>query len=152
MEKKSQLSHYLDPKSMFVGKVKSRDEAIELLSRLLKETGKISDEKALFQAVIEREKIVTTGIGMGVAIPHAKIKGYEQFHIAVGMAIEGVDWSALDGGKVRLIFLIAGPDDRQTEYLKILSMLTQTLKNEELRKQLLLAKSGEELHKLLKGI
>lgn len=151
MQKKL-LSAYLNPKTMFVGPAKSRDEAIRTLSELLKSAGKISDADDLFHAVIEREKIVTTGIGMGVAIPHAKIRGYEQFYIAVALATDGIDWNALDGGKVRLIFLIAGPDDKQTEYLKILSLLTHSLKNEELRKQLLSAKSSEELYKLLKGM
>lgn len=148
MEKK-QLINYLDKKLIFVGHASERNEAIAVLARLLTSEGKVPNEKALFDAVIEREKIVTTGIGMGVAIPHAKIKGYDEFYIAVGLLTEGVDWSALDGGKVRLIFLIAGPDDKQTEYLKILSLLTHSLKKEELRKQLLSAKSPDEVYKLL---
>jgi len=71
--------------------------------------------------MLEREKIVSTGIGMGVAIPHAKLTSVEDFFIAIGILSKGVQWNALDGGPVRLIFMIGGPDDKQTAYLQILS-------------------------------
>ena len=62
-----------------------------------------------------------TGIGIGVAIPHAKLEGYSDFFIAIGVQKKkGIDWNALDGSDVKLIFMIGGPENKQTEYLKIL--------------------------------
>lgn len=123
----------------------TRDKAIRALVVKAFEEGKIQSPDDFFNAVISREKIVTTGIGMGVAIPHAKMHGFEDFFISVGILEKGVDWKALDGAPVRLIFLIGGPDDKQTEYLRILSSLTLMLKDEEKRKTLLTTKSPKEV-------
>jgi len=129
----------------------TRDEVIHSLVETLGNEKKIQDEEALFNAIIEREKIVTTGIGMGVAIPHAKLQEYNDFFIAIGILQNGVDWSSLDNHPVRLVFLIGGPDDKQTEYLQILSSLTLAVKDEERRKKILNAKSAEEVVKLFEG-
>lgn len=112
---------------------------------MLAENGTLENPQTFKTAIIEREKIVTTGIGMGVAIPHAKLPGYDNFFIAVAVLGKGVDWKALDGGPVRLVFLIGGPDDKQTEYLQILSALTLALKDEERRKKLLATHQPEEV-------
>jgi len=132
-------------------KGKSRDEVIlDLVETLVKEK-KIDDENSLFNAIIEREKIVTTGIGMGVAIPHAKLQEYDDFFVAIGILEAGVDWESLDNNPVRLVFLIGGPDDKQTEYLQILSSLTLAVKDEDRRKKILNARSPDEVVKLFEG-
>ncbi len=116
----------------------TRDGAIAKLIDLLDGKGKLEDKQIFHDAIMEREKIVSTGIGIGVAIPHAKLQGYEDFFIAVGIQKkQGIDWNALDGSLVRIIFLIGGPDHKQTEYLKILSCLTQAIREEERRKKIL---------------
>lgn len=134
---------YLSPDMVSFLDKESRDEAIRALVLKAFDAGKIQSPDDFFTAVINREKIVTTGIGMGVAIPHAKMAGFDDFFISVGILDKGVDWKALDGAPVRLIFLIGGPDNRQTEYLRILSSLTLTLKDEEKRKILLTTRSPE---------
>ncbi|NGX57743.1 MAG: PTS system mannose-specific EIIBCA component [Chlamydiae bacterium] len=145
------ISHYLDPKMIIFLNGKSRDDVIKSLVDTLVKERKVDHNESLFDAIIEREKIVTTGIGMGVAIPHAKLQEYDDFFIAVGILDKGVDWDALDNNPVRLVFLIGGPDDKQTEYLQILSSLTLALKDEERRKKILNAKSPEEVVKLFEG-
>lgn len=145
------ISDYLDPKMINFLNVRSRDEVIQSLVASLEREKKIDPANSLFNAIIEREKIVTTGIGMGVAIPHAKLKEYDDFFIAVGILEQGVDWDALDNNPVRLVFLIGGPDDKQTEYLQILSGLTLALKDEERRKKILNANSPDEVVKLFEG-
>ena len=99
---------------------------------------------------MEREKIVSTGIGMGTAIPHAKITTSEDFFIAIGILAEGIEWNSLDGIPVRIIFMIGGPDNKQTQYLQVLSSLTHIIKNESLRKKMLTLKSTEEIIKVIK--
>jgi len=90
---------------------------------------------------------------MGVAIPHAKLQGYTGFFIAVGIQQgAGIEWNSLDSLPVRLIFMIGGPDDQQTEYLKILSQLTRAVKEEERRKKMLKAQSANEVIALFEGI
>lgn len=123
----------------------SRNDVIEALVDLLHKKKKIDDKDFFYQAVIEREEIVTTGIGMGVAIPHAKFSDLHKFFIAIGVLKKGVDWGSLDGTPVRIVFLIGGPDDKQTEYLQILSGITVALKNEERRKAILQAENAQQV-------
>jgi PTS system nitrogen regulatory IIA component len=89
---------------------------------------------------------------LGVAIPHAKLTGYEEFFIAIGIqGGRGIEWNSLDGSQVHLIFMIGGPDNRQTEYLKILSRLTMAIKELDRRKALLKATSAKQVIDLFKG-
>lgn len=142
---------YLSPDLIAFLDVASRDEALKKLVDLAAAQGKLHDKEEFYHAILEREKIVSTGIGMGIAIPHAKMAGYEDFFIVIGIAPKGVDWNAMDGSPVRMIFLIAGPDDKQTQYLQLLSALTVAIKDEEKRKALLLEKSPEKIVELFKA-
>jgi nitrogen PTS system EIIA component len=146
------ISNYLDDRLVSFLDVDNRNAALEELVNLLDATGKLLDKHTFYKAILEREKIVSTGIGMGVAIPHAKLEGYEDFFIAVAIQNKrGIEWNALDGLPVRLIFMIGGPENKQTEYLKILSRLTMAIKDEERRKKLLKATSPEEVIALFEG-
>lgn len=139
------ISKYLFSKQILFLNLNTHDEVIEVLINTLADIGTLENPETFKAAIIEREKIVTTGIGMGVAIPHAKLPGYENFFIAIAVLSKGVDWKALDGSPVRLVFLIGGPDDKQTEYLQILSALTLALKDEDRRKKLLATHQPEEV-------
>lgn len=140
------ILNYLDPRFVAFLDVSNRDEAISSLIDLLHTEGKLQDAEAFRQAIFHREALVSTGIGMGVAIPHAKMNSFSDFFIVVGIQKKkGLDWNALDKVPVRLIFMIGGPENRQTEYLQILSLLTGTIKEAELRKELLKASSAEEV-------
>lgn len=145
------ISHFLDPKLIVFLDVATRDEALRTMVDVLSNANRLQERTAFLQAILDREKIVTTGIGMGVAIPHAKLPHYHDFFLAVGILRKGVDWDALDGTLVRMIFMIGGPDDKQTEYLQILSALTLALKDEERRKKLLTTDTPEAIIKLFKG-
>lgn len=145
-------SDYLDPHLVSFLDVSTRDEAIDALIDLLHSQGKLRDVSGFRKAIFHREQLVSTGIGMGVAIPHAKMDFFSDFFIVVGIQKKkGLDWNALDKVPVRLIFLIAGPEGRQNEYLQILSLLTGAIKDAELRKELLKASSVEEVVSLFSG-
>lgn len=144
----TKLTNYLKSELVFFIDCENRDEAIRLISEELAKQGKIQDTDEFYHAILDREKIVSTGIGMGVAIPHAKLTSVEDFFIAVGILTQGVQWNALDGGSVRLIFMIGGPDDKQTAYLQILSSLTMAIKDEERRKKILTLNSPEAIIQL----
>ena len=142
------IADYLEPELIFFLDVETRDLALKGMIDGLHEAGLVEHQDSFYQAVVEREKIVSTGIGMGIAIPHAKLPAYDHFFIAIGILKKGVDWKALDNTPVRLIFLLGGPDDKQTEYLQILSSLTSAIKNENVRKKLLTLNSKEDIIRL----
>lgn len=146
------ISSYLDENLVVFLDEENRDSVIEKLVDKLANAGKLTDQSAFHTAIMDRERIVSTGIGIGVAIPHAKLPEYSDFFIAIGIQRQkGVEWNALDGSAVRLIFMIGGPDHKQTEYLRILSRLTQAIKDETRRKKLLKALSQSEVIELFKG-
>jgi len=138
---KKKISNYLTPDLVTFLENDTQEGVLKSLVNLLHEKGKLLDRDAFLQAIIEREKIISTGIGMGVAIPHAKLSNYDDFFIAIAILKQGVDWKALDDILVRIVFMIGGPDDKQTEYLQILSGITGAIKEESIRKKLLSTKS-----------
>lgn len=143
------ITDYLDSRLVRFLSQESRDASIDALIDLLDENGKLVDKPAFREAIFYRENLVSTGIGMGIAIPHAKMRNIKQFFIAIGIQKEkGIEWNALDKAPVRIIFMIGGPDDKQTEYLQILSLLTSAIKDVELRKKLLKASSTQEVFEL----
>ena len=136
---------YLTQKLVFFLDAESKEETLNQIVKMTVDGIHLPEGERFLKAIFDREKIVSTGIGMGVAIPHAKLSAYNDFFIAIACLKSGIDWNALDGAPVRLIFLIGGPDDKQTEYLKILSSLTDVLRDEELRKNLIGATSAKEV-------
>ncbi|NGX38276.1 MAG: PTS system fructose-specific EIIABC component [Chlamydiae bacterium] len=147
------ISDYLDEELVTFLDANSQQEALASMIDLLDQKGELRDRDAFFKAILEREKIVSTGIGISVAIPHAKLSGYDDFFIAIGIQKkEGIEWQALDDLPVRLIFMIGGPEDKQTEYLNILSMITAAIKDEERRKNLLKATNGSDVIAIFEGL
>lgn len=145
------ISKYLDPKLVSFISAENRDEALNAIVNNLYEQGIVEDKNIFYHAILEREKVVSTGIGMGVAIPHAKLGIYNDFFIGIGILQKGVDWNSFDGSPVRIIFMIGGPDDKQTEYLQILSGLTTAIKDETKRRKMLTLNSAEAILALFKG-
>ncbi len=147
------ISDYLDSRLITFLEVDTRDQAIDALIDLLDSEEKLPDKEAFRKAIFDREKLVSTGIGMGVAVPHAKLKGFTDFFVAVGIQQKkGIEWNALDTAPVRLIFMIGGPEEKQTEYLQILSLLTSAIRDVNLRKRLLAAQTPEEAEELFSQI
>ena len=139
-EESLEIADYLEEELVTFLDVNSRIEAVTALVDLLEQQGKLKNRDAFLQAILEREKIVSTGIGIGVAIPHAKMETYDDFFIAIGVQkTGGIEWEALDQLPVRIVFMIGGPANQQAEYLNILSMITAAIKDEKKRKALLSA-------------
>ena len=146
------VSRYLNENLVLFLESETRDGALQELIDLLDKTGKLKDKKAFHKAILEREKIVSTGVGLSVAIPHAKLDGYDDFFIAIGIQKKkGIDWHSLDGTPVRIVFLIGGPENRQTEYLQILSRLTVAIKEPMRRRKLLEAQKPLQIIQLFEG-
>jgi PTS system nitrogen regulatory IIA component len=146
------ISEYMDAGLIAFIDSGSRETVLEALIEMLNKKGKLNDREAFRKAIFERERIVSTGIGMGVAVPHAKLSGYDDFFIAVGILKNGIDWQALDNVPVRLVFMIGGPENKQTAYLRLLSNLTSLIKDEERRKKMLTLNSKEAIIQLFSTI
>jgi PTS system fructose-specific IIC component len=105
-----------------------RDTVIRRLAELMKSTGRVLDADAVVQAALDRELISTTGIGEGIAIPHAKSDGATEPVLAFARSQAGVDWHSLDEAPAHLIFMIAVPEAAAgTEHLKVLAQLSRSL-------------------------
>lgn len=118
----------------------------EILSALCKLSAKkITDPKEFEKTIFEREKIISTGLGMSTAFPHVKIPCVPDFFISIGIVRQGVNWDSFDGRPVKIVFMIGGPDGQQYHYLGILSKLSLIVKNETTRNRLITAKSSEDV-------
>jgi len=102
----------------------------ELVSALV-DTGQInSDEyENIVQAILEREKLGSTGIGRGIAVPHTKHPSVQNIVGTVGVSVNGVDFDSLDGEKVQLFFMLISPLDRRSDHLKALASVSRALRD-----------------------
>lgn len=110
----------------------------------------LPDSEAFLQALFEREALMSTGLGDGVAFPHARSKQVQDFFIVAGLARQGINWDALDERPVKLIFTIAGPMDRQEHYHTLLANLASLLKTPGLKESLLESENAIDFHTKLK--
>lgn len=141
-----EIADYLDARLVAFLDASERDEAIDALIELADRAKKLPHKAQFRNAILHREQLVSTGIGMGVAVPHAKLSDVHDFFIVIGIQRKkGIEWNALDKAPVRLIFLIGGPDNRQSEYLQILSKLTSAIKDVTFRKEILQLETAEEV-------
>jgi fructose-specific phosphotransferase system IIA component len=129
---------------------RNKKGVIKELIRTLFEEKAITDEEAVFRAAMEREKIMTTGVGRQVAIPHCKIKDGKEFSIAFGISETGIDFDAIDNQPVKIIFLLVGPEDNPGMHIRLLSRISRLISKEALRDKLLQVKDAEEAYQLLK--
>lgn len=124
---------------------KEKVEAIKELATALIQQGFITETEEFFSAILRRENLESTGIGYGVAIPHARTKAVKNIVLAFGRSQPGVDFSSLDGKPSHLIFLIAAPEEKKSEYIITLARLSKILRSEEVRVKLNRAKNPEEV-------
>ena len=128
---------------------KNKEEAINILVDMLSRTDCICDAKRFKNAVFERESKGSTGLGEGVAIPHAKSAGVVKPGLAAMVSKEGVDFDSLDGKKAFLFFLIASPHQASDAHIDVLARLSSLLIDDNFRKSLIEAKSKEEFLDLI---
>ena len=105
----------------------------------------ISDRDKVLQAVLEREKIMSTGIGDGIAIPHGKSDAVEKLVAALGTQRRGVDFEALDGEPAYVFFLLVSPANVSGPHIKALARISRLLKNDDFKKKLIAAETAAEI-------
>jgi PTS system nitrogen regulatory IIA component len=140
------LSRLLAPERILWLEVTTKNDALRALVDCVSATTDIEEPEEVFHAILERERLLSTGFGLGLAIPHAKLKSIKDFVVAVGIHKEGVNFDSLDERPVHVLVMILGPDSRQEEYLKVLSRVTAFLKDN--RERLLSQATADEVYKL----
>ena len=126
-----------------------QDNKIDCLRGLvqcLSESEELGNEDSIFDAIMEREQLLSTGFGLGLAIPHAKLNIIDDFIVGLAIHRDGVPFDSLDDQPVHILVMILGPAQKQDEYLKVLSRVTAFLKDK--REDILSLEDNEELYKL----
>ena len=127
----------------------TKEEAIVELCNLLEKQSKIKKASPVIDSLMEREKLGSTGIGQGVAIPHGKSDSVDKLVAALGISKKGVNFEALDGEPVHLIFLLVAPPDSSGTHLKALARISRLLKDKFFRQALKEAKSSDEVKRII---
>jgi len=130
-------------------KNKEKQGIIEELINLFQGDERVLDLATVKNAVLEREKILSTGVGKGFAIPHAKSNGVKEIIVAFGKTSEPVNFDALDGKPVRLVFLLVAKEDMVAEHIRLLSRISRMMNKESFREALLEANTSEEILKII---
>ncbi len=116
---------------------------------LLASKGRVKDADELVRVVLERESHGSTGIGDGIAIPHAKSRSIGDTVVVFGRSRRGVDFQTLDGRPAYLFFLLISPEDRPGEHLKTLARISRIMRNADLRERLRASRDRMEIRKLI---
>lgn len=144
------ITDLLNKKSIAINpKVTSKEGAIDKLVDLMNLSGNLNNKEEYKKAVLAREELSTTGIGDGIAIPHAKTSAVKDAGLAAMVVNDGVDYDSLDGQPAKLFFMIAAPDGENNLHLEVLARLSTMLMDENFRSGLLNAKSADQFIKLI---
>jgi len=147
------LSKFCDERLIrFNVDAKTKSDVIEELVNLAAGSNMIKDRDELLKDIKDREELVTTGVGYGVAFPHAKTRSAKGIVIAFGRSAEGIDFDAMDHKPVNLFFLIAAPEDAVGAHLNVMARLSYLMKSEENRQQLLDASSPGDVLALIDNV
>lgn len=130
------LEHIIPAERVVFLKATTKEGALREMVAVAAREPEVGDEAKLLEAILEREKIMSTGIGLGIAVPHAKVPFVSDFIVSFGKAPEGLQFNSLDGNPVQFVVLIAGPEGEQERYLQLLARITLKLKEQSVRRQL----------------
>lgn len=136
----------LEPQTVLPNlEVKDKTEILHRLVSALE--GKVSEEASekILEAVIERENIMSTGVGKGLAIPHGKTGAVEQTYAAFAVLKEPVEYEAIDHKPVNMVFLLVGPQSSNSLHIKMLSRISRLMNNSDFRSRLRKCSTSEEI-------
>ncbi len=140
------LSRLISPNRITWLDQDNKIDCLRGLVQCLSESEELGNEDSIFDAIMEREQLLSTGFGLGLAIPHAKLNIIDDFIVGLAIHRDGVPFDSLDDQPVHILVMILGPDQKQDEYLKVLSRVTAFLKDK--REDILSLEDNEELYKL----
>ena len=127
-----------------------KEDAIRKVIDLASKSGKILDKEKVSKTIFEREKLVSTGVGKGFAIPHGKTDSIEDVVAAFAITKEAIDFDSIDGEPVRFIFLLIGKENLLNTHIKLLSRISRLMNKDEFRERLLDAKTSDDVLAIFK--
>ncbi len=127
----------------------TKEEILAELVEVVSASASVSDREEVLRAVRERESVLSTGIGSGVAIPHGKTSAVDELSLVAGVKPEGVDFEALDGRPVNLFFMLVGPESTAGQHVKALSRISRLLRRDSFRVRLMEATTPEEFYAVI---
>ncbi len=146
------IAEFISPERVIrQSKVTSKKRALEEVSALIAGAQADLPETEIFDCLLARERLGSTGIGHGVAIPHGRLKSVSRPVAAFAVLEKGVDFDAADGAPVDLVFALVVPSESTEEHLQILASLAALFSDEDLRNKMRQATSSEEIYSLLTG-
>jgi PTS system nitrogen regulatory IIA component len=144
------IMDYLDEERV-IPDLQGMDKASVLkeLSSVLVKPCHVTSVEDLLQVLLDREKLGSTGIGEGIAIPHGRLKKLKTFFISFGRSLKGVDFDSIDRKPSQLFFLVMAPENSAVDNLKLLSRIVTLLKEPSFKKRLMGAQSQKELFQII---
>ncbi len=144
-----QISDILSPESVVSNlKVTSKKQALQELSKRISEVAELED-RDVFEILLDREKLGTTGVGNGIAIPHGKMESLEKLHGLFARLERPVEFESIDERPVDLIFLLLAPETAGADHLKALAQVSRLLRDKSMCEKLRGSDSSEALYALL---
>ena len=131
-------------------KGETKEDIINELIDIFINDPRVDDIDKVRSAVLDREKIMSTGVGKGFAIPHGKTNAVKEIVGAFGKIKDGIDYDSLDGNPVHLVFLLVGKDNLISTHIKLLSRISRLMNKDDFRHRLTEANSSDEIVKLFK--
>lgn len=128
----------------------TKEDVINELIDLFKNDPRVNDLEKVRTSVMEREKIISTGVGKGFAVPHGKTNSINEIIAAFGKTNNPLDYQALDNRPVNLIMLLVGRDNTVSIYMKLLSRISRMMNSDDFRKKLSEANTDDEIFELFK--
>ncbi len=131
------ITPYLSPdRVMFIDDDVDKNSCLARLAQLTATSPAIGEPETFFQALLEREQVSSTGIGDGIAVPHAKLASIHDFVMTVGISRSGIAFAAKDDQPVHIILMIGASESARDKYLRVLATVAGRLKNPEVQQQL----------------
>ncbi|MBI4550359.1 MAG: PTS sugar transporter subunit IIA [Candidatus Omnitrophica bacterium] len=146
------ITDILGKQSIKIGmEATDKEAALKELVEILSRVKDIGDKKAIVRALIERESLGSTGIGQGIAIPHAKTERLSELIAVLGISRKGVNFDALDGEAVYIFFLLVAPKDSAGPHLKALAKISRLLRDSYFCELLKRAKDENEIYEIIRN-
>ncbi len=123
----------------------SKEDVINLMVEMLEGHPCISDLEQIRSDIFDREAMMSTGVGKGLALPHAKTTGVSETIGSFAVTARPIDFDAMDNQPVRLVFLLAGPEAARSQHIKLLSHISKLMNKEQLRKEVLACDQASEV-------
>jgi PTS system nitrogen regulatory IIA component len=146
------LTDILGPEQVIAElKARGKRAAMEELCSVLTTVEPKLDLKKLMEVLIERERLGSTGIGDGIAIPHGKLPDLDRLLLSFGRSREGIDFDSLDGKPAHLFFLVVAPENSAGTHLKALARISRLLKSHLVRRELMEAKDAQAIYEIIQA-